>query len=142
MSTHKNKEESLEILNSFIEGKKTFALQYQDKVIGSLGIEKYNEEILPELDKYKAREIGFVLSKDYWGKGLMKQAVDVVIDYLFNEINLDVIVCCHSKNNNQSKRLQEKCGFKPFKEYHYDTFAKKNVESIANLYWKKDYQKL
>ena len=33
---HKSKDESLEILNRFIEGKKTFALEYNGKVIGSL----------------------------------------------------------------------------------------------------------
>ena len=45
---HKNKEESLEILNRFIEGKKTFAIVYNNKVIGSLGIEMYPESELPE----------------------------------------------------------------------------------------------
>ena len=34
---HENKETSLEILNLFIKEKKTFALVYDNKVIGSLG---------------------------------------------------------------------------------------------------------
>ena len=41
---HENKEESLEIVRHFIDGKKTFALEYEGKVIGSLGIERYDEE--------------------------------------------------------------------------------------------------
>ena len=41
---HKNQEESRQILEHFIEGKHVFALEYQGKVIGSLGIEEYNEE--------------------------------------------------------------------------------------------------
>lgn len=36
---HENKEKSLEILTHFIEQKKTFAIVYNNKVIGSLGIE-------------------------------------------------------------------------------------------------------
>ena len=37
------------------------------KVIGSLGIEYYGlEDKLTEFDGYKGREIGYVLSKDYW----------------------------------------------------------------------------
>ena len=40
---HENMEKSREILNHFIEGKKTFALEYQGKVIGSLGVEEYRE---------------------------------------------------------------------------------------------------
>ena len=112
---HKSIEESKEILDRFISKKNQFCLEYNGKAIGSLGIELYNEEKLKELDKLKAREIGFVLSKDYWGKGLMPEAVKAVIDYLFNTVGLDVLVCGHFEFNEQSKRVQEKCGFKHYK---------------------------
>ena len=46
---HKNKKESEQILNLFISGKKTFAIEYNKKVIGSLGIEEYDEELIPSL---------------------------------------------------------------------------------------------
>ena len=72
---HKNIEVSREILNHFIEGKKTFALELEGKVIGSLGVEKYNEYWFPQLSPYQGRAIGYVLSKDYWGRGLMPEAV-------------------------------------------------------------------
>jgi ribosomal-protein-alanine N-acetyltransferase len=118
---HKNKEESLKILKMFIEEKKTFAITYNDKVIGSLGIEKYKEKELPEYDSKFGREIGYVLSKDYWGKGIMPEVVNEVIRYLFEEENLDFIVCGHFTDNNQSKRVQEKCGFKHYKQIKYET---------------------
>ena len=38
---HKNVEESMEIIRMFMDEKKTFALEYQGKVIGSVGIEEY-----------------------------------------------------------------------------------------------------
>jgi ribosomal-protein-alanine N-acetyltransferase len=41
------------------------------------------------------REIGYVLNKDYWGKGLMPEAVEAVIDYCFREINFDWLTCGH-----------------------------------------------
>ena len=44
---HASKEESQEILNLFINEKKTFAVVYQDHVIGSIGIEYYNEKEFP-----------------------------------------------------------------------------------------------
>jgi len=62
---HKNKEESLSILKMFIDEKKTFAIVYNNKVIGSLGIEEYDEKQLPEYADKLGREIGYVLSKDY-----------------------------------------------------------------------------
>ena len=113
---HKTKSDSMEILNKFMNNKHTFALQYKGKVIGSLGIQEYDEEVLKELDNLKAREIGYALSKEYWGMGLMPEALNRVIDYLFDEIGLDVIVCCHNEINIRSRRVQEKCGFKNFKK--------------------------
>ena len=68
---HEDRNESQKILNSFIEHKKTFALEFEGKVIGSLGIEKYDDEKFPELEDKKCRELGYVLSKAYWGRGLM-----------------------------------------------------------------------
>ena len=112
---HKDIEESREILNMFMDGKNEFALEYNGKVIGSLGIEKYNEKVLPEYDEKLGREIGYVLAKDYWGNGLMPEAVNAVIKYLFETIHLDFIVCGHYTDNDQSKRVQEKCGFKHLK---------------------------
>lgn len=118
---HKNKEESLSILQSFIEKKKTFALEYNGKVIGSLGIEKYNEQEFAELQAQRGRELGFVLSKAYWGCGLMPEAVDAVVRYLFEKDHLDFLLCGHFLDNEQSKRVQEKCGFRIYKQIKYET---------------------
>ena len=118
---HKNKNESQYILNHFIEGKKTFALEYQGKVIGSLGIERYKEDHFPEYQHQKGREIGYVLSKDYWGRGLMPEAVREVIRYLFEDVGLDFITCGHFLSNRQSARVQEKCGFHHHSFGQYET---------------------
>jgi ribosomal-protein-alanine N-acetyltransferase len=118
---HKSKDESLIILKKFIEGKKTFAICFNNKVIGSLGIEEYNEKELPEFENKLGRELGFVLSKDYWNMGIMTEAVKEVIRYLFEKEELDFIVCGHFIDNLQSKRVQEKCGFKPYKLIKFET---------------------
>lgn len=123
-SPHKNKEESLAILNRFINGKKTFAIVYKDnnKVIGSLGVEFYElEEELTEFNNYQGRSIGYVLSKDYWGQGLMPEAVKALIDYLFNELEYDFLVSGHFDFNTRSSRVQEKCGFKSYRKIVFDT---------------------
>ena len=117
---HEDKDESRKILQLFIDHKKTFALEYQGKVIGSLGIEKYNEELYPEFGEKKCREIGYVLAKDHWGRGLMPEAVREVIRYLFEDVGLDVIFCGHFLSNVRSARVQEKCGFQ---HYAYDQFV-------------------
>ncbi len=118
---HRNLEESKTILGHFIVGKKCFALEYQGKVIGSLGIEEYNEANYPELAALQGREIGYVLSKDYWGQGLMPEAVQMVIRYLFDVVNLDFILVGHFDWNGQSRRVIEKCGFTYVKTVDYET---------------------
>ena len=130
---HRNVEESRMILNSFILHKKTFALEYHGKVIGSLGIEEYSEENYPELEAMQGREIGYVLSRAYWGQGLMPEAVQAVIDWLFSEAKLDFIICGHFAWNSQSRRVVEKCGFQYIRtnkfETRYDT-VETSVEYI------------
>ena len=108
---HANKEVSLEILKKFIEEKKTFALEYHGKAVGSLGIEFYDEKLLPEYADKRCREIGFVLAKDLWGQGLMPEAVREALRWLFEEKELDDVLCGHFVWNRQSARVQEKCGF-------------------------------
>ena len=118
---HKDREESRQILRHFIEGKKTFALEHNGKVIGSLGIEAYREGAYPELAALQGRSIGYVLSKDYWGQGLMPEAVNAVIAWLFDEIKLDFIFVGHFDWNRQSRRVIEKCGFRYLTSTKYET---------------------
>ena len=133
---HKTKEDSLEIVKRFIENKKTFALVYKEnnKVIGSLGIEFYGaEDKLTEFEKYQGREIGYVLSKDYWGRGLMTEAVKKVIDYLFNVLNYDFLLCGHYDVNDRSRRVQEKCGFLPYRKLVFDTKLETKEPGVLRL---------
>lgn len=135
-SHHENIETTKEILNSFIKDNKVFAIVYKEnnKVIGSLGVEKYGmEDKLDEFKNLYGREIGYVLSKDYWGKGLMPEAVKCVINYLFDECNLDFIICGYYLFNNQSKKVQEKCGFKPYRSLMMDTKRGTKEKRILNL---------
>ncbi len=131
---HENKEKSLQILHSFIDKKKTFAIVLNGKVIGSLGVEKYGlEDKLTEFDGYQGREIGYVLSKDYWGQGLMPEAVKAVMEYLFDRLNLDFLLCGYYEFNKQSKRVQEKCGFKQYRKLVMETRMGTKEPAILNL---------
>ena len=133
---HKSKQESQEILERFIAEDKTFAicLKKDGKVIGSLGVEKYGlEESLTEFNGYLGREIGYVLAKPYWGNGIMTEAVTAVIEYLFKEVGLDFLICGYYDFNAQSKRVQEKCGFKPYRKLVMDTRMGTKEPGVLNL---------
>lgn len=133
---HESIEKSQEILELFIKEDKTFAivLKENNKVIGSIGVEKYGlEDKLTEFNGYYGREIGYVLSKDYWGRGIMPEAVSAVIDYLFNNLQLDFLTCGYYDFNSQSKRVQEKCGFKPYRKLVMDTRMGTKEPGVLNL---------
>lgn len=119
---HQSLEESREILDLFIREKKTFALELKEngKVIGSLGLEPRAKA--SGLDEtLSGREVGYVLSKDYWGKGLMTEAVRTVIDFCFSTLDFDYLTCGHFNRNQRSSRVIEKSGFLLLKQTVFST---------------------
>ena len=118
---HKDLEESRQILKLFIEGKRTFALEYEGTVIGSLGVEEYQEAHYPELAELSGREIGYVLSKAYWGQGLMPEAVEAVMGYLFGAVKLDFFLGGDFYWKRQAAPGIGKCGFRDLKTVPYET---------------------
>lgn len=119
---HKDKAESKTILKMFIEHRKTFALELKEsgKVIGSLGLDDYDiTEFCAE--NLSGREIGYVLGKDYWGRGLMPEAVSAVMEYCFTVLHYDFLLCGHFIWNDQSRRVVEKSGFQYVKDIVHDT---------------------
>lgn len=118
---HKDIGESKVILDMFIDRKHALALECDGKVIGSISIEQYDEDEFPEFNNKYTVELGYQLSKDYWGKGLMPEALNAVIKYLFETLKVNLIICSYFNDNQQSKRVLEKCGFNQYKPIKLDT---------------------
>lgn len=116
--SHKSLQESKTILEMFIREKKTFALEIKEnhKVIGSLGLENMSLLLSEKYENWIGREVGYVLSKKYWGKGLMPEGVKRVIEFCFEDENYDYLICSHWIRNLQSQRVIEKSGFQFIKE--------------------------
>lgn len=136
---HQNIGESERILNKLIANKRSFAIEHSGKVIGSFGIKKYNEKRFPEFSNTRCRELSFVLSKKYWGQGLMQEAIIEVANYLFKEVKLDIILCNNYINNKQSSRLQRKCGFSHYSfgkaKTQFDTIEDDEVNILTHDQW-------
>ena len=130
---HQSLEESRRILGFFINGKKTLALELKEngKVIGSLGLEPRAEDTGLR-DSLVGREIGYVLSKDYWGRGLMPEAVKAVIAYCFNTLKYDYVTCGHFDCNDRSRRVVEKCEFQFLKNEITSTV--RGIDEPGKLY--------
>ena len=115
-SRHKTVEESRSVLQRFIAGNEVFAIALKNtgKVIGSIGIHdrtRYAWFSGGEYASLNTKEIGYALSKDYWGQGIMTEACRAVIGYAFGGLGLDALFIAHFVENARSQRVIEKCGF-------------------------------
>ena len=139
---HESIETSKTILDGFIRDGDVYAivLKENNKVIGSLGIhDRSNLSAGYEADVQ--REIGYVLSKKYWGKGLVPEATRAAIRYAFEDLNVDVLWCGHFLINPQSQRVIEKTGFKYYGEYISKAKALNKVfDGKKYIMTKEDYQ--
>lgn len=141
---HESLDESEDILLMFIREKNIFAivLKENNKVIGSIGIHNYNEDIFSEeLKMLLGCEIGYVLSKEYWGQSIMVEANKAIMDYLFNKEKFNFLTCSHFDFNNQSKRVIEKLGYKYFNRNKTKYLNDKSVISLNYVLRKEDFKK-
>ena len=112
----------------------------EDLLLNTGSAEYYSETESPELDSMRTRALGFVLSKDYWGRGLMPEAVNAVIRWLFEEQELDAILCAHFDCNTRSARVQQKCGFRFLKESSYKTNYGTVEKDIINVLYREAWE--
>ena len=110
--THSSVDVTKAILSDWIPryedgGYFNWAMEYKDtgKVIGNISVVKLIESI-------DAAEIGYCMSRAYWGQGLMPEALRAVMDYLFDVVGLNRVAACHDANNPKSGRVMEKAGMK------------------------------
>lgn len=126
------------IANYFLKeplGKYSIVLKTNNKMIGTIDLRLEKDQ--------PVAEIGFVLNKAYWGKGLVVEAGKALIALAFEELNLVRVFAYHDIRNLQSKRVQEKLGMT--KEGTLRDFREHKGEIVTfNLYamTAKDYQKM
>ena len=91
--------------------------QYENKKVSPWGIEyKENGKFIGTIDfvswqvKHNVAEIGYVLSQDYWGKGIVTEAANEVIKFGFNNMDLVRIQAKCFVENIGSARVMEKAG--------------------------------
>lgn len=75
------------------------------QVIGTIGYMSYSAD-------NSAVEVGYSLSREHWGKGLMTEALNTVIAETFQVLKLHRIEAMHFTDNPASGRVMEKCGMR------------------------------
>ncbi len=149
---HANIEETKEHLQRWTKedhSEKVFAIVWKEnqKVIGTIGIEKgaKGELSAPFLEKYNGDfvEIGNVISKEYWGKGISTEALLGICDYVFQNNIAGNVLTSHYEANIGSSRVQDKlamkviAGYKAKKPY----FKTDNYNYVLRMKTRADWEK-
>lgn len=108
--THKSLADTKQFYNIVMDSYKelnsleyVFVLKETGKVIGSGG--SISLPLYPH-----CVEIGYIINKKYWGQGLVPEAMTVIINYLFNELNVHKIEAKHLGGNPNSGKVMQKLG--------------------------------
>jgi RimJ/RimL family protein N-acetyltransferase len=83
------------------------ALEVKGEAAGGIGL-----HTLKDVYRYNG-EIGYWLSQEHWGKGIMSEAVGAMVEYAFTRTRLLRLFACIFENNPASMRVLEKNGFRP-----------------------------
>ena len=65
----------------------------------------------------KVAELGYFLKRSYWGQGLMTEAVSRLVDLSFSNLGLSKLVLIVHLENQASRRVAEKSGFRLVKQF-------------------------
>ena len=106
---HKTLNESREILHgAFIGQEGIWAVTLKDtqQLIASIGIVPD-----PKRENPQVRMLGYWLDEPYWGKGYMSEAVQAVLNYGFNELQLSLITANCYPHNKRSQQVLKRNGF-------------------------------
>ena len=101
----------------------------EDVYIGDVGFYDFES-------KHNRAEIGYILGKDYWGKGIMTEALGAVLGYGFIEMNLNRVQALIDPRNTASKNVVQKNGFSyegTFREYEYENGAYIDLDMYSLL---------
>jgi len=81
----------------------TFAIVYNDLVVGKVGFVRINE-------RNNCGEVGYMMSRTYRNKGIMTEACTALLEYGFSVLKLRRICINHCEGNIASETVAKKMG--------------------------------
>ena len=99
-------EKKIEIyLGMVMTGKGYFWCLWKDnKIIGLILIKDIDE-------KARTAEIGYMVDKEFEGKGLIRESCKLMIEFIFSELKMNKIVLCCDENNIKSIGIAKRFNF-------------------------------
>lgn len=108
---HQSVEESRSIIQNVFNGQECYAICLKENNIAIGAIELKLKGHTDMTEKDDECELGYWLGKPFWNNGYMSEAVQTIIKYAFEVLDMKIIWCGYYDGNLKSKRVQEKAGF-------------------------------
>ncbi|AQG82254.1 GNAT family N-acetyltransferase [Spirosoma montaniterrae] len=83
-----------------------FAVEINGEAAGNVGF-----TVKDDIYRFNA-EIGYWLGEQYWGRGIMTEAVPILTNYIFDNFQVNRIYACVLDNNIGSMRVLESAGYR------------------------------
>ena len=128
---HESVDDSLNIIRTVFSKKETYAITLNGMAIGCVGL-----LIHPDGNHYwgeESAELGYWIAEEYWGQGLVVEASKPIIKHAFDDLNILQIFASYRIENNQSKRVLEKLGFKYYAELENINYLGEQFKEIAMI---------
>ena len=103
---------SAEVIRTYFSEPETYAiiLKSTGRVAGCIGIVPRAAEHRNGI-AHDERETGYWIGEDFWGQGLIPEALGVLIAHCRHDLNLSGLWIITYAGNTRSQRVAEKCGF-------------------------------
>lgn len=112
---HKSVADSAEIIYEILSAPETYAVVLKERAeegpVGSVGIMRKGAGVFHAPMKDDEAEIGYWIGVPFWGKGLIPEAVQALLNHCFADLSCSAVWCGYYEGNERSRRVQEKCGF-------------------------------
>lgn len=94
---------------------RTFILPQQgnDRWFWGIFLKENPDEMIGGIDLWRKgspENRGFWLGKHFWGRGIMTEAVETIMDYAFDHLGFEILVFSNALGNSKSRRIKEKTG--------------------------------
>jgi RimJ/RimL family protein N-acetyltransferase len=114
-----------------------YAIEVEGEACGGIGLHR-----MRDVYRFNA-EIGYWLSEQHWGKGIVTEAVKLMVDYGFSNQSFTRIYAGIFSNNKASMRVLEKCEFRQEAVFTKsvkkdEKFLNEHIFSVLKEDWQKN----
>lgn len=92
-------------------------LKEEERLIGGCGMQIVGPNSTTAM-------IGYVLNRNYWNRGIMTEAANLLLEFGFGKLNLHRIYATCDTENSGSERIMQKLGMRREGQFVKDTFIK------------------